>query len=69
VSSYYCAKRREAGPTAREIRDAFLKEKIMEVWKDRKKGREVYGARKMWLELNQAGIPVARCTAGRLQDR
>ena len=25
----------------------------MEVWKDRKKGREVYGARKVWLELNR----------------
>ena len=32
----------------------------MEVWKGRK-GREVYGARKIWLELNRQGIPVARC--------
>ena len=38
----------------------------MEVWRDRKKGREVYGARKMWLKLNQMGIPVARCTVERL---
>jgi hypothetical protein len=36
VSSYYYAKRREAEPTAREIRDAMLKEKIMAVWKGRK---------------------------------
>jgi putative transposase len=66
VSSYYYAKKREAEPTARELRDAVLEEKIMEVWKDRKKGREVYGARKVWLELNQQGIEVARCTVERL---
>ena len=40
VSSYYYAKKREAEPTARELRDAVLKEKIMEVWKDgRRAGR------------------------------
>jgi putative transposase len=42
-----------------------MKEKIMEVRKGRK-GREVYGARKVWLELNSQGIPVARCTVERL---
>ena len=65
MSSYYYAKKREAEPAAREIRDAMLEEKIMEVWKGRK-GREVYGARKVWLELNRQGIPVARCTVERL---
>jgi len=66
VSSYYYAKKREAEPAARELRDAVLKEKVMEVWKDRRKGREVYGARKIWLELNQQEIEVARCTVERL---
>jgi putative transposase len=66
LSSYYYAKKRETEPAARGLRDAFLKEKVMEVWKDRKKGREVYGARKVWLELNQQGIGVARCTVERL---
>ena len=33
----------------------MLEEKIMEVWKGRN-GREVYGARKVWLELNRQGI-------------
>ena len=66
MSSYYYAKKREAEPTAREIRDAALKDKIMEVWKDSGKGREVYGARKVWLELSRQGIPVARCTVERL---
>jgi hypothetical protein len=54
VSSYYAAKKREAEPSAREIRDEALKGKIVEVWKGRK-GREVYGARKVWLELNGQG--------------
>jgi hypothetical protein len=44
VSSYYHAKKREAEPAAREMRDAGLKEKIMEVWEG-EKGRKVYGAR------------------------
>jgi putative transposase len=66
VSSYCHAKKREAEPTARGLRDAVLKERVMEVWKDRRKGREVYGARKVWLTLNEQGIPVARCTVERL---
>jgi len=65
VSSYYHAKKREAEPSVREIRDVILKEKIMEVWEG-EKGRKVYGARKIWLQLNSGGIPVARCTVERL---
>jgi putative transposase len=65
VSSYYQAKKREADPPSREIRDAGLKEKIVKVWGG-DKGRKVYGARKVWLELNGQGIPVARCTVERL---
>ena len=37
----------------------------MEVWSG-DKGRRVYGARKIWLELNRQGIAVARCTVERL---
>ena len=65
MSSYYHAKKRQAEPSAREIRDEVMKEKIVEVWKGGK-GREVYGARKVWLELNSQGVPVARCTVERL---
>jgi putative transposase len=43
----------------------MMKEKIMLLWKG-ETGREVYGARKVWLELNRNGIPVARCTVERL---
>jgi putative transposase len=64
VSTYYHAKEREVVPSARETRDAMLKDKITEVWKT--KGREVYGARKVWLELNAQGVTVARCTVERL---
>ena len=38
----------------------------MRVWGDRKKGRRVYGARKVWLQLRREGIEVARCTVERL---
>jgi putative transposase len=68
VSSYYYAKKREKEPSARDIKDAFLEEKIMEVWKS-EKGREVYGARKIWLKLNSQGIEVARFTVERLMRK
>jgi putative transposase len=65
VSWYYHVKEREAEPPARDIRDVVLKEKITEV-REGEKGRKVYGAREIWLELNGQGGPVARCTVGRL---
>jgi putative transposase len=67
-SSYYYAKKREKEPSARDIRDDFLEQKIMEVWKS-EKGREVYGARKVWLEMNAQGIEVARFTVERLMKK
>jgi hypothetical protein len=52
VSSYYYAKKREAGPAAREIRDAMLKEKIMEVWKGvHSRGLSVTRRRSVVVEL------------------
>jgi hypothetical protein len=63
VSSYYFARNRLAEPTARDARDAMLKEKIMEVWKG-EAGREVYGARKIWLELNRKQSPPPVAAAG-----
>jgi len=68
VSSYYYAKKREKEPSARDIKDEFLKEKIMEAWIG-EKGRGVYGARKIWLELNSQGIEVARFTVERLMHK
>jgi putative transposase len=36
VSSFCYVKKYEADPSAREVRDAVLRDKISEVWKDRK---------------------------------
>jgi putative transposase len=66
VSTYYAAKKRERQPPPRDSRDEWLKKEIMRVWEDRKKGRRVYGARKVWLQLRREGIEVARCTVERL---
>jgi putative transposase len=66
VSTYYAAKKREQQPSSRGRRDEWLKEQIMRVWEDRKKGRRLYGARKVWLQLRREGIEVARCTVERL---
>jgi putative transposase len=60
-STYYAAKSRP--PSARAVRDEQLRGEITRVWKE---NREVYGADKVWLELNRQGIPVARCTTERL---
>jgi putative transposase len=65
-STYYAAKKREREPSPREQRDEWLKGQIRRVWEDRRKGRRVYGARKVWLQLWREGIEVARCTVERL---
>jgi putative transposase len=59
-------KKREREPSERDVRDEQLKEQIVGVWEDRKKGRRLYGARKVWLQLHREGIAVARCTVERL---
>jgi putative transposase len=69
VSTYYAAKKREREPSPRDSRDEWLKKQIMRVWKDRKKGRRVYGARKVWLQLRREGIEVARCAVERLMKQ
>jgi putative transposase len=48
------------------VRDEWLKKEIMRVWEDSRKGRRLYGARKMRLQLRREGIEVARCTVERL---
>ncbi len=60
-SAYYDAARR--APSARTVRDEQLKVLISRVHKD---NYGVYGARKVWLQLNREGTPVARCTVERL---
>jgi putative transposase len=60
-STYYAAKTRP--PAARAVRDAQLRAEVTRVWKE---NYEVYGADKVWLELNRRGIATARCTVERL---
>jgi putative transposase len=60
-STYYAAKARPE--SARAARDRELVEKIEQVHED---NYSVYGARKVWAELNRQGVDVARCTVERL---
>jgi putative transposase len=60
-STYYAAKKRLPCPRAR--RDAELRSEIGRVFVD---NYGVYGARKVWHQLNREGISVARCTVERL---
>ena len=49
----------------RQKRDERLKPDIERIWKA---NREVYGADKVWHQMNREGIPVARCTVERLMQ-
>ena len=60
-STYHAAKTRP--PSARAIRDAELRPEIRRVWED---NLSVYGADKVWDQLNRDGLGVARCTVERL---
>ena len=68
-STYYEHKAREANPErlpARHIRDAVLEVEIRRVWEE---NFRVYGAHKVWRQLNREHIYVARCTVERLMRR
>jgi len=58
---YWVAKKRP--PSHRAVRDEFLKTEIIRVHRENLK---VYGADKIWTQLNREGIRVARCTVERL---
>jgi putative transposase len=60
-STYYAAKSRR--PCRRRLRDQELTVEIHRVFDD---NYSVYGARKIWRQLNREGITVARCTVERL---
>ncbi len=68
-STYYECKAREADPArlpARVRRDRELWPEIRRVWHE---NFRVYGARKVWRQLQREGRPVARCTVERLMGR
>jgi transposase InsO family protein len=65
-STYYEQKAREQDPDrrpARAIRDEALKPEVQRVWEE---NFRVYGAHKVWTQLNREGLRVARCTVERL---
>jgi len=65
-STYYEHKARQADPTrlsVRAQRDAVFRGEIRRVWEE---NFEVYGAKKVWKQLNREGHTVARCTVARL---
>jgi putative transposase len=65
-SLYYELKARAREPARqpeRRRRDAALSEHVGRVWRA---NREVYGARKVWKQLQREGHAVARCTVARL---
>jgi transposase InsO family protein len=65
-STYYRFKDFEANPAkccARVQRDEVLKSEIVRVYDE---NHRVYGARKVWKQLNREAISVARCTVERL---
>ncbi len=65
-STYYELKARERDPERvppRVVRDRWLSLEIQRVHAE---NFDVYGARKVWRQLNREQIPVARCTVERL---
>jgi putative transposase len=60
-ATYYAVSTRP--PSARQVRDEDLQPAIQRVWTEH---RGVYGADKVWAQLNREGVRVARCTVERL---
>jgi transposase InsO family protein len=68
-STYYEVKVREANPErmpARHKRDAALSVEVQRVWEE---NFRVYGARKVWRQMNREGLSIAKCTTERLMRR
>jgi putative transposase len=65
-STYYAVKARETAPSARTLRDREL---LAEIERVHTASRGLYGARKVWWQLQAEGVSVARCTVERLMRR
>jgi transposase InsO family protein len=68
-STYYEQRGRRQNPgqlPERVRRDTELFPEIERIWKE---NGSLYGARKVWLQLQREGFPVARCTVERLMTR
>jgi len=65
-SSYYAVKACQRDPSPRAVRDRVLLGEIRRVYEA---NYGVYGARKVWWQLQREGIKVARCTVERLMAK
>jgi len=68
-STYYAHAAGQANPerrSARQQRDRALIPQIKRIWNE---NFQVYGARKVWRQLQREGVAVARCTVERLMRR
>ena len=68
-STYYRCKNLEQNPDKRSYRakrDEMLEDEVRRVWGE---NHQVYGARKVWKQLNREKVFVARCTVERLMQR
>ncbi len=69
-STFYEVRAKQQQPelrSARAKRDETLLREIQRVWKDSHGG--VYGAKKVWRQLNREGFDIARCTVERLMSK
>ena len=63
----HAAQRRDPSRrSVRAIRDEYLRPEIKRVWQVNK---QVYGADKVWKQMNREGLTVARCSVERLMRR
>jgi putative transposase len=62
-STYYAAKKREVGPSARALRDAVMMQLLLTLWVA---NRKVYGAHKLWKAARRAGHDIGRDQVARL---
>lgn len=65
-STYYAVKARECSPSERALEDERLLVEIRRVYAASK---GLYGARKVWWQLEREGVEVARCTVERLMAK
>jgi putative transposase len=65
-STYYAVKQRQRQPAARTLRD---REVLAEIRRVHQASGGLYGARKVWWQLDGEGAGIARCTIERLMRR
>lgn len=62
-STYYAHAARGFGPSETELGDAYLADRLFELWRHH---RRLYGRRKLWKAALRAGIDVGRDQVARL---